>query len=132
MAVAAISVMRDLSMSERQAGWKGGKLGRVDELPGRRSRSREGPLIPWPPKLPIDKSNEEIGMGCTGGSWEIGLPMYLAAMLDTLSSCKIIYQRKNFRHNQVDEQNNWNKYHKKNLKKKIKERESNEITHKLK
>jgi len=60
MAFEAMSDMRDLSMSERHAGWKGGTFGMVDELPGRRSRSSEGPPNPWLAKLPIDKSREDI------------------------------------------------------------------------
>jgi len=52
--------MRDLSMSERHAGWKEGTFGMDDELPGRRSRSSEGPPNPWLAKLPIDKSREDI------------------------------------------------------------------------
>ncbi|KAG6627287.1 hypothetical protein CIPAW_15G116500 [Carya illinoinensis] len=49
MVRAAIFVIRDLSMSGRHG--RKGKLGTVEELPGRRSMSREGPPTPWPPKL---------------------------------------------------------------------------------
>jgi hypothetical protein len=55
IAFAATSVIRDLSISEMTGGWKA-----KFELVGIRSRSSEGPPIPWAPKFPIDKSKEEM------------------------------------------------------------------------
>lgn len=69
MALAAMSAIRALSMSEKAIAWKG-KPVIAEELllPGRRSRSRDGPDIEWGPKLPMDKSREETCIEGTGGS----------------------------------------------------------------
>lgn len=60
----------------------------LSEIPGFKSRSRSGFRIPALETLVDSKSIEDAGNGANKSICEIGLPIYLARRLETLSCCK--------------------------------------------